>query len=107
MFDLSSVKEIIAGSDFQKFLTDKARSEIMSWVNVKAIPTAEDAIDAFTAQLKEISATETGWCKIRDGFFLPMVFNIMLWFFKMTANFITANMETEAAATTTEEKTEG
>ena len=105
MFDLSSVKEIIAGSDFQKFLTDKARSEIMSWVNVKAIPTAEDAIDAFTAQLKEISATETGWCKIRDGFFLPMVFNIMLWFFKMTANFITANMETEAA--TTEEKTEG
>ena len=106
MFDLSSVKEIIAGSDFQKFLTDKARTEIMSWVNVKAITTAEDAIDAFTAQLKEISATETGWCKIRDGFFLPMVFNIMLWFFKMTANFITANMETEAA-TTTEEKTEG
>lgn len=106
MFDLSSVKEIIAGSDFQKFLTDKARSEIMSWVNVKAIPTAEDAIDAFTAQLKEISNTETGWCKIRDGLFLPMVFNIMLWFFKMTANFITANTETEAT-TTTEEKTEG
>ena len=105
MFDLSNVKEIIQGSDFQKFLTDKARSEIMSWVNVKAIPTAEDAIDAFTAQLKEISATETGWCKIRDGLFLPMVFNIMLWFFKMTANFITANTETEAA--TTEEKTEG
>ena len=106
MFDLSSVKEIIAGSDFQKFLTDKARSEIMSWVNVKAIPTAEDAIDAFTAQLKEISATETAWCHIPDGFFLPMVFHIVLWFFKMTANFITANMETEAA-TTTEEKTEG
>lgn len=105
MFDLSNVKEIITGSDFQKFLTDKARSEIMSWVNVKAIPTAEDAIDTFTAQLKEISNTETGWCKIRDGFFLPMVFNIMLWFFKMTANFITANTETEAA--TTEEKTEG
>lgn len=102
MFDLSSVKEIIAGSDFQKFLTDKARSEIMSWVNVKAIPTAEDAIGEFTTQLKKISDTETGWCKIRDGVFLPMVFSTILWFFKMTASYIMSNTETP-----TEEKTEG
>lgn len=105
MFDLSSVKEIIAGSDFQKFLTDKARSEIMSWVNVKAIPTAEDAIGEFTTQLKKISATETGWCKIRDGVFLPMVFSTILWFFKMTASYIMSNTESETE--TTEEKTEG
>lgn len=96
-FDLKEfTNSILTQENVKEFLTDQAREEMMKWAATKAIPTARDAISQFNANLQECAKTETGWCKIRDGFFLPTVLNIGVWFMQQCALYIQQQTEKEA-----------
>jgi hypothetical protein len=92
MFDLAS---IFKNEDIKKKLDEHAKNEIMKWIDEKAIPTAEDTLKSISEELKEQSKNESGWKKIRDAFFIPLVFSIILWAFKQSTNLIVA--ETSAS----------
>ena len=92
MFDLAS---IFNNAEIKKKLDEHAKNEIMKWIDEKAIPTAGDTLKSISEELKEQSKNESGWKKIRDGFFIPLVFSIILWAFKQSSNLITA--ETSAS----------
>jgi hypothetical protein len=62
----------------------------MEWIGDKALPTAADAIKAVNEELRKQAEKESGWIKIRDGFFIPLVLSIVLWAFNQ-ANTIIRN----------------
>jgi hypothetical protein len=72
----------------KKFLTAQAKKDISTWIDTKVIPTAKDAVAEFNKALAESAEKETGWCKIRDKLFIPMVLNIILWVFTQTSTII-------------------
>ena len=85
MFDLSS---LLNSEEIKKKLTEQAKNDIMEWIGVKVIPTAEDAIEAVNTELREQAKSESGWLKIRDAFFIPLVLSIILWAFKQMNSII-------------------
>lgn len=88
-FDLKQFTDsILTQENVKEFLTDRAREELMEWAATKALPTARDAISQFNENLQECAKEETGWCKIRDGFFLPTVLSITVWFMQQCATYI-------------------
>lgn len=98
-FDFADfAKSVVNESNLKAILTDTARNELMNWVDVKALPTVRDAADTFNAQLKKCAETETGWCKIRDGFFLPSIVSIGVWFLTQVAKYINEEASKEIAA---------
>ena len=69
-FDFASVKnEIIA--NIGTLITETAKNELLGWFKNTALPYAKEVADAYVKALKEQSATEAGWCKVRDGIVLP------------------------------------
>ena len=99
-FDLKHFTDsILTQENLKEFLTNQAREELMEWAATKALPTARDAISQFNENLQECAKEETGWCKIRDGFFLPAVLNLSVWFMQKCALYIQQQTKQEAAST--------
>jgi len=59
------------GEDVKENFTAAALNELL--------PAAEVMAEKFIAAIKEQSANETGWCKIRDAIVLPAVINLGLY----------------------------
>ena len=69
-FDFASVKnEVIA--NIGTLITETGKNELLGWFKNTALPYAKEVADAYVKALKEQSATEAGWCKVRDGIVLP------------------------------------
>ena len=94
MFDL---KSILNSDEIKKKLDEHAKNEIMKWIDTKAIPTAADTLKSVSEELKEQAKNESGWKKIRDAFFIPLVFSILLWAFEQSSNLIVAETATKSS----------
>ena len=82
MFKLNDLLKISTDKEaVSKFLTEQARKDIMKWINAELIPNAKEAIRIFNEKLREQAEKESGWCKIRDAFFIPTCLNVVVWFF--------------------------
>ena len=93
MLDLNTILDVAKDKEtIKKFLTEKARQDLMEWINVKVLPTVKDAIEEFNKELREQAKGESGWCKIRDAFFIPTVLTVVVWFFTQMGEII--NKET-------------
>ena len=89
MFDVKEFVEALSSKEeIKKFLTEQARKDISIWIHNKVIPSIEDGLKNFNQALAEAAETETGWCKIRDKFFIPAVLNILLWIFTQISTVI-------------------
>lgn len=91
MIDLKDIVEVLSNKDeVKKFLTEQAKKDIAIWIDTKVIPTAKDGLREFNKALAESAVNETGWCKIRDKFFIPAVLTIVVWVFEQLSAIIQA-----------------
>ena len=89
MFDVKDFVNTLANKeDLKKFLTEQARKDISIWIDAKVLPAAKEGLEEFNKALMEAGEKETGWCKIRDKFFVPAILNILLWVFTQISTFI-------------------
>ena len=54
-------------------VTEEVKQDVTRKILDEVIPVVESAVDAFCAATKEQAKTESGWCKLRDAIFLPLV----------------------------------
>ena len=56
-------------------VTEQVKQNLTKQIVESILPAVKTAADGFTAKIKEQAKAETGWCKIRDMFVLPLVIN--------------------------------
>ena len=56
-------------------VTEQVKQNLTKQIVESILPYVKTAADGFTAKIKEQAKAETGWCKIRDMFVLPLVIN--------------------------------
>ena len=56
-------------------VTEQVKQNLTKQIVESILPAIKTAADGFTAKIKEQAKAETGWCKIRDMFVLPLVIN--------------------------------
>ena len=56
-------------------VTEQVKQNLTKQIVESILPAVKTASDGFTAKIKEQAKAETGWCKIRDMFVLPLVIN--------------------------------
>lgn len=56
-------------------VTERVKQNMTKQIVESILPAVKTAADGFTAKIKEQAKAETGWCKIRDMFVLPLVIN--------------------------------
>ena len=55
--------------------TEQVKQNLTKQIVESILPSVKTVADGFTAKIKEQAKAETGWCKIRDMFVLPLVIN--------------------------------
>ena len=58
-----------------KEVTEQVKQNLTKQIVESILPSVKTVADGFTAKIKEQAKAETGWCKIRDMFVLPLVIN--------------------------------
>ena len=56
-------------------VTEQVKQNLTKHIVESILPSVKTVADGFTAKIKEQAKAETGWCKIRDMFVLPLVIN--------------------------------
>ena len=56
-------------------VTEQVKQNMTKQIVESILPSVKTVADGFTAKIKEQARAETGWCKIRDMFVLPLVIN--------------------------------
>ena len=56
-------------------VTEQVKQNLTKQIVESILPSVKTVADGFTAKIKEQAKAETGWCKIRDMFVLPLVIN--------------------------------
>ena len=56
-------------------VTEQVKQDLTKQLVESILPSVKTVADGFTAKIKEQAKAETGWCKIRDMFVLPLVIN--------------------------------
>ena len=56
-------------------VTEQVKQNLTKQIVESILPAVRSAADGFTAKIKAQAKAETGWCKIRDMFVLPLVIN--------------------------------
>lgn len=76
--DIKELKENMI-ENVEAYATETVKSDLLAWFSREGIPAAKEIAAAYTAKLKEQSASENGWNKIRDGIILPVLIELSLW----------------------------
>lgn len=62
-----------------------------------ALPSLQKLGDGFIDAIREQSKSETGWCKLRDSIFLPVVIKSTLWLIELVLSKTIAATTTQTA----------
>ena len=68
----NSVLEALKLEEVGKGLKDK----FVGWVSSEGIEFAQDLVDEIKDECKKDAPTESGWCRIRDTFIVPVALDI-------------------------------
>ena len=66
--------DIVESLQFEE-VTEQVKQNLTKQIVESILPSVKTVADGFTAKIKEQAKAETGWCKIRDMFVLPLVIN--------------------------------
>ena len=64
-------------------VTEQVKQNLTKQIVESILPSVKTVADGFTAKIKEQAKAETGWCKIRDMFVLPLVINGVIYVVEM------------------------
>lgn len=64
----------------KQLLTNEAKNSILDWIDKQGLPYVREFANKWIEQLTEQAANETGWAKIRDAVYFPVVIKVALWF---------------------------
>lgn len=59
-------------------VTEELKQKVTKAIVDEAFPVIEEAVNKFSAKIREQAPTEKGWCRIRDGIVLPLVIEGLL-----------------------------
>ena len=59
------------------------KNDFVCWLGNEGIDFAQKFVDRIIDECKTDAPTESGWCKIRDAFVVPVVLNIAMYVLKM------------------------
>ena len=59
------------------------KNDFVCWLGNEGIDFAQKFVDRIIDECKTDAPTESGWCKIRDAFVVPIVLNIAMYVLKM------------------------
>ena len=76
--DIKQLKESMI-DNIEVYATETVKADLLAWFSNKGIPAAKEIAAAYEAKLKEQSAQENGWNKIRDALILPFLIELTLW----------------------------
>ena len=72
----------------------KLKADFVTWLSGEGLDFAQEVVDQIIAECKKDTPNETGWCKIRDAFVLPVALNIGMYILKMV---LTKSLEEKTA----------
>ena len=67
-------------------VTEQVKQNLTKQIVESILPSVKTVADGFTAKIKEQAKAETGWCKIRDMFVLPLVINGVIYVVETVLN---------------------
>ena len=67
-------------------VTEQVKQNMTKQIVESILPSVKTVADGFTAKIKEQAKAETGWCKIRDMFVLPLVINGVIYVVETVLN---------------------
>lgn len=68
-------------NEFKKMeITEEIKRKVNLTLLEEVLPAVDNVATAFNKKLKEQSASEEGWNKIRDALVLPLSVDALLWF---------------------------
>lgn len=81
--------------------TTKVNEQVKQAVTQKCydviLPSLQKLGDGFIDAIREQSKSETGWCKLRDSIFLPVVIKSTLWLIELVLSKTIAATTTQTA----------
>jgi hypothetical protein len=58
------------------------KADFVTWLSGEGLDFAQEVVDQIIAECKKDAPTETGWCKIRDAFVVPVALNVVMYVLK-------------------------
>jgi hypothetical protein len=55
------------------------KADFVTWLSGEGLDFAQEVVDQIIAECKKDAPNETGWCKIRDTFVVPMALNVVMY----------------------------
>lgn len=60
-------------------VTEETKKKFLDDFQESAVPVIEAWADQFSAAVQAQAKDESGWCKIRDAFVIPIAVKVLLW----------------------------
>lgn len=55
------------------------KADFVTWLSGEGLDFAQEVINQVIAECKKDAPTESGWCKIRDTFVVPVALNVVMY----------------------------
>lgn len=78
-------------------ITEEVKQSVTQKLYDVALPSLQKLGDGFIDAIREQSKSETGWCKLRDSIFLPVVIKSTLWLIELVLSKTIAATTTQTA----------
>ena len=83
MSDWTKIRDSIEDAIKLDAVGKTMKNDFVCWLGNEGIEFAQKFVDRIIDECKTDAPTETGWCKIRDAFVVPVVLNIAMYVLKM------------------------
>ena len=83
MSDWTKIRDSIEDAIKLDAVGKTMKNDFVCWLGNEGIDFAQKFVDRIIDECKTDAPTETGWCKIRDAFVVPIVLNIAMYVLKM------------------------
>lgn len=79
-------------------VVEETKQEFLANFLEAGVPVVEAYAEQFKAAVKEQAKTETGWCKIRDAYVIPMAISLSLYVGKKILSAVAGKTQSVAVA---------
>ena len=55
------------------------KADFVTWLGGEGLDFAQDVVDKIIEECKKDAPTESGWCRIRDTFVVPVALNVVMY----------------------------
>lgn len=58
------------------------KNDFVNWLSGEGLDFAQEVVDKIVEECKKDAPAETGWCRIRDTFVVPVALNVVMYILK-------------------------